>query len=311
MLDQGVAVEPGPHGAGRVGFIEAVRAQAGCESARPLLDLVELALVRGAPLLPPIPAVVHQVCRLVDGPRCDVLALAQSIGREPAIAARLIAIANSAFFAGNESVHTVRDSIVRMGIRETRNVVVGIALREVFWSVPEFEQTVIPLWQHSLATAAAAQGILCEVAFDDNAGFVTGLTHDVGRVALLNLAAASPELPELRRSVPAQLADRVIDAVHPELGAAVLEQWGFPARVVGAVRHHHNPEVAPAAEQSMAAALQAADWMAHRFGETRSWSPVGADPMAVWLERFGISPARGERLMVEGRARFDELLKIL
>jgi HD-like signal output (HDOD) protein len=302
--------EPGAR-TGTVDCIAAVRAQAGSERARPLLDLLEMALLRSEPLLPPIPPSVHQVCRMVDAPRCDVLALAHAIGGEPALAARLIAIANSAFFAGRESVHTVRDSIVRMGIRETRNVVVGIALREVFWNVSEFAQALIPLWQHSLATAAAAQGILCEVAFDDNSGFLTGLTHDIGRVAVLSLAAASPELGELRRAVPAPLAERVIDALHPELGAVVLQQWGFPSRIASAVRHHHDPDLAPPAEQAMAAALQAADWMAHRFGETRSWCPVGADPMASGFARFQISEARGETLMIEGRARFDELMKIL
>jgi HD-like signal output (HDOD) protein len=291
--------------------IDQVSEELGPGPARLLLEVLRDSAATDAISLPPFPDAVHQVCALVDAPRCDLLQVAQAVGSVPGIAERVIEIANSAFFGGHDCVHTVRDSMVRMGIRETRNVVVGLALRQIFWSVPGFEHAVVPLWQHSLATAAAAQGILCEVAFDDHTGFITGLTHDIGRVAVLGVLASSTELPRLRRSVPGPVADRVIDAIHAELGALVLEQWGFPRRMVVAVRCHHSPDAAEGPEKVMAAALQTADWMAHRFSDTRAGSPLGADPLDVWLEEFGITPERATALMTEGRARFDELMKVL
>jgi HD-like signal output (HDOD) protein len=279
--------------------------------AAPLVTVLERAAANGELALPPIPTTVHQICQQVEAPRCDLLRFAQTIAADPALAERVVTVANSSFFAGHDRVHTVRDAVVRMGIRETRNVVVGIALRSIFWGAADFENSLIPLWQHSLATAAAAQGILCEVCFDDNAGFLTGLTHDVGRVAVLQALARMPELPELRRTVPLPLAERLIDAVHAEIGAHVLQSWGFPSSLVRAVRHHHSPEQLDGPERAIALALQAADWMAHRFSETRRFSPLGGDPLEVWLEEFGIAPERGATLMSEGRARFDELMKIL
>jgi hypothetical protein len=61
----------------------------------------------------------------------------------------------------------------------------------------------------------------------------------------------------------------------------------------------------------MAAALQNADWMAHHFAETRVGRTLGAEPIEGGLAQFGITPERAAILMSEGRARFDELMKIL
>ena len=251
--------------------------------------------------LPRLPEAVIQCAKVVDSPRCDVLDLADTLNAEPSVAARVAAIANSAFFAGPEPVYTARDAVVRMGIRETRNVVMGVALRDLFLEGPGYARQRRELWQHSLATAAFAQGILCEIAFDDSAGFLAGLAHDLGRAAVFTWASEIEGGPP-----PVENVAPLADALHAELGALILQHWRLGNDLVQAVRWHH---CALESGVATALALEAADrlaWQLH--DETPAAIDASLDPILVALD---LERERVSGLVQESRARLDELLKIL
>jgi HD-like signal output (HDOD) protein len=251
--------------------------------------------------LPRLPEAVIQAAKVVDSPRCDVLDLADTLNAEPSVAARVAAIANSAFFAGPEPVYTARDAVVRMGIRETRNVVMGVALRDLFLEGPGYARQRRELWQHSLASAAFAQGILCEIAVDDSAGFLAGLAHDIGRAAIFTWASELEGGPP-----PVESVLPLADALHAELGGLILQNWRLANDLVQAVRWHHRSLESGVAT---ALALEAADRLAHQLGEVNA-STIEASLDAV-LGAIGLERARLGCLVQESRARLDELLKIL
>ncbi len=251
--------------------------------------------------LPRLPEAVIQCAKVVDSPRCDVLDLADTLNAEPSVAARVAAIANSAFFAGPEPVYTARDAVVRMGIRETRNVVMGVALRDLFLEGPGYARQRRELWQHSLATAAFAQGILCEIAFDDSAGFLAGLAHDLGRAAVFTWASELEGGPP-----PVESVAPLADALHAELGALILQQWRLGNDLVQAVRWHHH---ALESGVATALALETADRLAWQIGDD---SPAaGAAALEPLLDAIGLERGRVSGVVQESRARLDELLKIL
>lgn len=251
--------------------------------------------------LPRLPEAVIQCAKVVDSPRCDVLDLADTLNAEPSVAARVAAIANSAFFAGPEPVYTARDAVVRMGIRETRNVVMGVALRDLFLEGPGYARQRRELWQHSLATAAFAQGILCEIAFEDSAGFLAGLAHDLGRAAVFTWASELEGGPP-----PVESVVPLADALHAELGALILQQWRLGNDLVQAVRWHHRSLESGVAT---ALALEAADRLAWQLGDE---SPAAVDAsLDSILDALDLERERVSGLVQESRARLDELLKIL
>jgi HD-like signal output (HDOD) protein len=252
--------------------------------------------------LPRLPEAVIQAAKVVDSPRCDVLDLADTLNAEPSVASRVAAIANSAFFAGPEPVYTARDAIVRMGIRETRNVVMGLALRDLFLEGPGYSRQRRELWHHSLAAAACAQGILCEIAFDDSSGFLAGLAHDLGRAAVFTWASEIEGGPPAAESVVP-----LADALHAELGALILQHWRLGNDLVQAVRWHHR---ALESGVATALALEAADRLARQLTDTSGRTPVdpGLDPL---LSALDLDRHRVTGIVQESRARLDELLKIL
>jgi len=271
-----------------------------------ILQCVREALASPSVFFPLLPEAAIQATQVVDSPRCDVLDLADTLNADPSIAARVVEIANLSFFAGAEPVYTARDAVVRMGIRETRNVVMGVAIRSLICDGPGYTRERSELWEHSLATAACAQGLLCELAYADCMGFLAGLAHEIGRSALYSwlgqrgmLEVAEPELAPIS------------DAIHAPIGAAMLLHWRLRYELIEAVLWYPAEGSGRSSNSSpVAAALSVASQMAHALLDRESATELER-ALAEKLSRLGISEHRAHQLQNENRARLDELLKIL
>jgi len=254
--------------------------------------------------LPRLPEAVIQAVKVVESPRCDVLDLADTLNAEPSIAARVAAIANSAFFAGPEPVYTARDAVVRMGIRETRNIVMGVALRDLLLEGPGYAIQRRQLWQRSLATAACAQGIMCEISFDDGSGFMAGLAHDLGRATIFTWASELEGGPATLDAITP-----VAQALHMPLAALILRQWRLGNDLVLAVRDYHR---VMESRSAMAVALEAAERMARHLIDGEAAITAASDPaLCGLLGELGIDANRLVILMSDSSSRLDELMKVL
>ena len=78
--------------------------------------------------LPPMPQVILRVQRLIDCGDFNMEELAEQVEVDPALVTKLVGIASSPFYAGFAPTRSVRDAIVRIGIRETRNILMAIML---------------------------------------------------------------------------------------------------------------------------------------------------------------------------------------
>jgi len=269
-----------------------------------VLRCISEALASPSVFLPSLPEAAIQATQVVDSPRCDVLDLADTLNADPDIASRVVQIANLSFFAGSEPVHTARDAIVRMGIRETRNVVMGLVVRRLICDAPGYAEERNRTWQHSLATAACAQGVLCELAVADCLGFLAGLAHDLGRSAIYTWLGERGHT-----DISATVLDPIADALHAPLAAACLVHWRLRFELIEAVRWHHE-SATQARHRPIAAALEAADRLAHSLdGDLSHAHP--APELLLLLEDLGISANRLSRLQHENQARLEELRKIL
>jgi len=280
-----------------------IRTERAGESVAQLAERVAHAVERRALRLPVMPERVRRLRELPAAADAGVLALAELAGGDPLLTASVTNIANSSFFAGLEPVHSLRDAIVRMGVHETRNILIGIALRSSVFRVDAFGRAVAGIWLHSLATAVSCESILCEISIESEAGFMTGLLHDIGRVALL---AELAELPAGER--PDDQIGMLSDSVHAALGALVVETWRLPRELGEAIRDHH---AARPSAHGMTAVLRAADQMAHCFGDTSEALAFGAGDLEHQLVELGVAPGRMALLLADARAHFDDLAKVL
>ena len=205
--------------------------------------------------LPSVPVVVANILTLCRDPEVNFAKLAEMTSANPALVAKLLRMANSAFFSGSHKVSSVDAAVVRMGLKVTRIAVLGFSLEtEICGKVPQ-EFNIERFWRHALTTASAAHVIsetVCPTQGDEC--FSAGILQDIGMVALqCALPREYPEvLAEHRRHPTAEIHDierRLLGVTHTEVGSRLLQLWNLPEEVYAPIRYHH------ALDQAMADGL--------------------------------------------------------
>lgn len=195
--------------------------------------------------LPSVPAVAATVITLVEDPNASGEDLRAVIERDPALAARILKVANSSLFGFSRRIETLRHAISLLGFRTVKNLVLGASMKETF---KRFGLTERLLWEHATQAAAVAARLTDHPAIDveREEAFTAGLLHDLGKIALDN---AAPD--DYSRAVARAYNDGVsfVDAEreifgfdHTQLGALVAEKWKLPPRLETVIRLHHTPE---------------------------------------------------------------------
>jgi HD-like signal output (HDOD) protein len=170
--------------------------------------------------------------RALSDPDCHVEEAARLVQTEPLLAARTVAIANSAAYnrAGND-VTSVRAAVQRVGFRTLGALAAAIIVRQLASGVtdPLLRAKADQLWQHSANVAALALVIARRVSsVDPDTAMFAGIVHEVGGFYLLSRAAEFPGLLEGG-------ADEWIEHGQVEIGRGVLRKLGVPAPVTEAI----------------------------------------------------------------------------
>ncbi|MDJ0739852.1 MAG: HDOD domain-containing protein [Gammaproteobacteria bacterium] len=189
-------------------------------------------LRRDRAILPSLPDLALRIRRAIEDESSDAREVARLVETDPAMTAKLLKVANSAFYAGTNNVETLPKAVVRLGMKTTKQLVMSFALRDIFKNKsPILQQRMLVLWKHSAQVAA-----LCFVLarrtgrIDPEEALLIGLVHDIGTIAILNYVEGYPELAE-----DPDALEETITQIRGELGAMILREWKFaPAVIAGA-----------------------------------------------------------------------------
>jgi HD-like signal output (HDOD) protein len=170
--------------------------------------------------------------RALGDPDCHVEEAARLVQAEPLLAARTVAIANSAAYnrSGND-VTNVRAAVQRVGFRTMGALAASVIVRQLASGVtdPLLRAKADQLWQHSANVAALALVIARRVSFvDPDTAMFAGIVHEVGGFYLLSRAAEFPGLLDGG-------ADEWIEYGQIDIGRGVLLKLGVPAPVMDAI----------------------------------------------------------------------------
>jgi putative nucleotidyltransferase with HDIG domain len=202
-----------------------------------LLEQLQRDLARGTSDLPTLPRSVTEALRLARKPALDFNEVANVAAGDPPLAARIVAVANSALYAraGMPRIASVRQAAVRLGIQATRDVLYQVAYASMFVDAPRFRDLVEATFQHGVRAARTARLLAVEQRLDADVAFLSGLLHDIGRARCWKLLAKA------RGAVDAPSAGLAVDELHAAAGAELAAAWNLPDEVVVACRWHHEP----------------------------------------------------------------------
>lgn len=177
----------------------------------------------------------------IDDPDCSVDLATKLVLNEPLLAARVVAIANSAAYSRGNDITNVKAAINRLGFRTLRAIVASLVVRQLAGTSKDknIQHMTNKLWEHSAQVAALSQVIARRITkVDPDTALFAGIVHEVGNFYLLSRAEEYPALLEPESLVVEsdelpEFQDTVVDFESSEarIGRAVVKNLQLPEAV--------------------------------------------------------------------------------
>lgn len=171
------------------------------------------------------------------------------ISTDPSLSAKLIGLANSAYYGGgSRTCISVSDALVRLGLQQSWQTAIGLVFGRAMHVDAELAQAKELLWLHSYATGTCARELVAASSYPEQAdlAFLGGFLHDIGYLPIMALEpllarrlidlASNPDVTTLSRN----LEERLGLPAHPIIGATLCELWGVPEPVRYLVANHQS-----------------------------------------------------------------------
>lgn len=194
-------------------------------------------------MLPTIPKVAQQLIESFSSEDVSVNEIARQLAADPALSAKLLRLANSAYFHVSRSIGTVDDALRMLGFVMVRNLVLGNGMMAAFRNTPGIDLK--QFWLYNLYTASSARWLASQAGANADLVFTVGLMHGIGQ---LQMHTGMP-----KEVVPLDAQMSVLDANRAELeknsfgfhfgdvAAELALVWHFPAPIVLALRDVPQP----------------------------------------------------------------------
>ncbi|MBC8413455.1 HDOD domain-containing protein [bacterium] len=199
--------------------------------------------------LPTLPMIAQEILGIVGDSLITVDKLEKIIENDPAISAKILSVANSAFFGFKASTSTLANAIMRIGFANVKNIALGISLMTVIGEgkhgkTMDYQR----VFNHSVSVGFFSRQFARELKLDiAEEMLISGMLHDIGYLVL------NRYFPEYYRDVLTEfdsgqpLLDaeiKVFEFNHSDVGSWLSEQWNLPSNIQDSILYHHCPSKA-------------------------------------------------------------------
>ena len=221
-------------------------------------------IVRAVNDLPSLPQIVLKVMELTEDPDSTVQDINGVLSQDQGLTARVIKLANSAFYGFPRRISSVTDATVLLGFKTIRSIVLAASVNDFLSQRMEgYALEHGELWKHSQCSAMTARLIARRVKYSSlDVAYTTALLHDIGKVVLNNYMKESYH--EVLDTVMKdnvtflQAEEGILGFNHAEVGAKIAEKWNLPLELVEAIACHHDLDKAQV-NPKLTAIVQLAD----------------------------------------------------
>ncbi len=247
-----------------------------------------------------LPDIYYRLEEAIVDPNSTTDKIAELLRRDPDLCARMLRLANSAFYSFPTKIETIERAVSTIGLRQIRELVLVTSVVKAFEGIPPGTVNMSTFWEHSVAVGIMARELGVHARIPNADGFyIPGLLHDLGRLVMyLKLPVLMHDLLQQREAsgqAMYQLERNILDYSHAEIGGRLLEYWKLPQLIWEPVVTHHEPR--KGGEYSLAAsAIHIADcWVnTNHLGSSGSGFELSMDPEA--LERLSIDIEEVEQI---------------
>jgi len=198
--------------------------------------------------LPVMPEIGVALINTLDAEDTPVAKISALISRDPALTAKLLALANSAAFGLSRKVATLDNALSMVGLSRLRALALSACLHNAF-SVPEgIDRNAF--WRYSMACAGYAQwlagGLDDDADLDRQKAWLTGLMLRLGELIIGHARADAMEAITQLPIGPGERWERqkaLTGFDEGEVTAELARRWNFPSDIVHALLLSSDPLV--------------------------------------------------------------------
>lgn len=204
---------------------------------------------------------VLEICSRTDTSPND---LNKVISLDPVLTGQVLKLINSAYYSLMNKVTSLTRAIIMLGLNTVKNLALSTAIIRCVGQAKKSKALPIKdFWAHSIGVGVMAKLLAAERGVplaEREEYFVAGLLHDLGKIPfgdeyieVLTQVKKEPE-PLVK------LEKKCLEIDHEEIGEMIASKWKLNAVITDAICHHHAPERAEPAHQSLVATVALADF---------------------------------------------------
>jgi len=258
--------------------------------------------------LPSFPDVAIRVRKALTNDEVEIEQVVRVISAEPALAARLLQVANSAALNPNgRRLTDLRTAVSRIGFNMARSATIAFAMSQLrrAEAYKGLEIPLTELWQHSAHVAAVCHVVAKRFTrMNADTALLAGLLQGVGKLYLLTRTVRFQSL----LGDPAAY-QRIVADWHLRIAQAILRNWEMAEEIVTAVAAAENPQREHEGVTDLADVIAVSGAMAS----------LGPDPRAEEMLFLGMPAARRMKLdadaccfaLTESHAEIASLRQVL
>ncbi len=199
-------------------------------------------------VLPTLPEIAVKVRQSADDPNINLNKMGDVIALDPALSARILKIANSAYVGRSVKVETINQAVTRIGLRQITNIATALAMEQLFVSKNAVVKAMLDkVWKLSIEVAAVAMATMKAYIKENkhtslNLDTITlaTLVHNIGVLPILTEAERHEDVfakPEFLEGAIARLAGRI--------GGNIMRAWDFSEDFIVIAERWNDMRVQP------------------------------------------------------------------
>lgn len=179
--------------------------------------------------LPTLPDIVVKVQQEFAREDFEIDRIHDLIQTDPVITAYLLKHANSPLYQGSSPVESLRQAIVRLGMKAVQSHIIIIATTRLFQEKSVgMKKRMRQLWKNSRRVAAFSRVLARKSGiFDPDAAQMAGLLSDLGVIAILEYAQEHSDQYDDEREL-----DQTVKALRPQINSLLLQTWNLGDELV-------------------------------------------------------------------------------
>lgn len=195
----------------------------------------------------PMPHVLSKSMRLLDDPDVSANEIADMMGKDEALATKILKVVNSAYYGIKNPIANLQRAIVILGFQNVKNVAVGVSLVSSDIDFPSRLINRSEFWKHQLAAAAFAQQIAEAYGFKINREdvYLGSFLHDIGKLAMIHYLKERYD-ESIKKALDEgehvfKIERTLFSFDHQQVGFELCNKWNFPKYLAEAILRHHKP----------------------------------------------------------------------